>query len=273
MSDICIFYKTMADGQQVPVCSIVHSDGALSGVYIADEYQTLLENLLTTNTYVGDKVFTPEDDVEAWMRAMPATYSNGYLRAYLQEGKDVQAGGPGSGWTTEEGHVSHKSKDVSGGSVHVKMQMAAEATEAVLAKVLGGKSYNDTEPVDIIVRNDGRAIGIEVKTLFYQKNDKITMNHGSIGRKEKWAKKTGAELYTVAVDTRNGKNDCYVRKGVGSWQLKYMEKVPNGMAGVKNYLGIKSKAVEDLPDKFPKTKAKMGVPSTHEWSAPPKRLR
>lgn len=192
----------------------------------------------------------------------------------------LKAGGKGSGWTTEEGHVSHKSqiaKDAIQGKgkeqFNIKMQVTAEANEKILASVLGGKSYNDTEPVDILVKTGGRLIGIEVKTLLYQKSDKLTMNHGAIPRKLKWQKKTGAELYTVAIDSRNPKNvTCYVRPGVGSWDLKYMAKV-GSFGGVKKFLEINSKSKEELPDKLPHSKASLGLPKDHTWNKPSKALR
>lgn len=202
----------------------------------------------------------------------PDSWTN---QAWFQQARmlpsTVEAGGQGSGWTHEEGHVSHK--EFPGGNHHMKMQMAAEANEAALALVLGGKSYTDSEPVDVVIRNGGRAIGLEVKTLLYQKDSKLTMNHGAIPRKEKWARQTGAELYTVAIDNREGKQDCYIRQGVGSWQLKYMTPVKGGFGGVKKYLAIDSKKTEDLPKKFPRTKGVFKVGRDHQWTEPPAKLK
>jgi len=90
--------------------------------------------------------------------------------------------------------------------------------------------------MDVIIDRGGKKIGIEVKTFTDNANDKVTMHPDARKRKERWARKEKASLYTVVVDARDkfdgGKNKeqfsgnrYYIAKGVGSFRLQSMRPV------------------------------------------------
>jgi hypothetical protein len=225
------------------------------------------------------------------------------LKAPTVAKKFIKAGGPGSGRhpygrkskpipkakmkTTPEKPLSEKQKKGLQSKWHrmgATQQQYAEAQEQALAMTLRGKSYNDSEPVDVIVRNAGRMIGLEVKTLLEQKDKirksgtnhgpKLTMNKGAIPRKYEWAAQTKGELYTVAIDHRSFSKDygaIYMRQGAGSWYTTNMTKIGNSFKDVAQYLKLKSGAhTLPLPKDFPRTREDFGVPAGHKWTKAPK---
>jgi hypothetical protein len=109
----------------------------------------------------------------------------------------------------------------------------AEVTEHTIHKSMPGshKSKNNS-PFDIVHGKHG----IEVKSLMYQKNDKITQNSDAIQRKTDYAKKNGIkQMHTVAVDYRGGgKPIVYHKEGVGSFRIGSMTKVKGGFKGLKD---------------------------------------
>jgi hypothetical protein len=234
-----------------------------------------------------------------------------YQKALFDKGKKktVKAGGPGSGRhpygrkakpqsvlskgkmkTVKEKPLSDKQKKGLKSKWHkigATEQQYAEAQEQKLAKGIKGKSYKDSEPVDIIVRNAGRLIGLEMKTLLVQKDKirksgtnegpKLTMNKKAVAKKYDWAATTKGELYTLALDHRPFSKDygaIYMRQGAGSWNTITMTKVGNSFKDVATYLKLKTGAHElPLPQNFPRTKEDFGVPAGHKWTKAPKGIK
>jgi hypothetical protein len=97
-----------------------------------------------------------------------------------------------------------------------------KANEVALARIVDGKSTNDSHPFDILKGN----IAIEVKTLIEGGHDKITMHPKSMAKKDEYITEHKLKsTYTVAVDMRGGKNTWYFKKGLGSFRLSAMERL------------------------------------------------
>jgi hypothetical protein len=106
-------------------------------------------------------------------------------------------------------------------------QRIADHSEQVLADGLGMSRTPDNAPFDL--RTD--EVGIEVKTMINQKNDKITMSKAAIGRKLAEQQADDIKTYTVVADRRaaglkgGGNATYYYREGFGSFRLGQMIKV------------------------------------------------
>jgi hypothetical protein len=106
-------------------------------------------------------------------------------------------------------------------------QRIADHSEQVLADGLSMSRTPDNSPFDL--RTD--EVGVEVKTMVNQKNDKITMSKAAIGRKLAEQRAEGIKIYTVVADRRaaglkgGGNATYYYREGVGSFRLGQMTKV------------------------------------------------
>lgn len=174
-----------------------------------------------------------------------------------------RAGGPGSGPQTHEGpkpYVPHprepgaeksKSEIAKGSHVLVGKEIqryAEEHNEPKAAKALGGLSFKDNEPVDIVVGKGGVVKhGIELKTIVKNSNGKITMKGEAIARKQTWARNNKATFHTVVLDDSKvfnakgpGQHDeskrvIYYRRGCGSFRIAKMHVCKN-MAEVKTLL-------------------------------------
>lgn len=78
---------------------------------------------------------------------------------------------------------------------------AEEKNEPRFAKMIGGISLPDSEPVDVVVERGGkRKVGVELKTLVKNTNAKITMDSYSQVRKILWEQEHGAVFHTVVSD-------------------------------------------------------------------------
>ena len=113
---------------------------------------------------------------------------------------------------------------------------AEEHNEPAFAKNIGGASFRDNEPIDIVVADDsGRvAHGIELKTMVDNSNNKITMKGEAIRRKLSWARRNKAAIHTIVIDdsavfNANGKGEhdeskrrYFYRRGVGSFRVNGM---------------------------------------------------
>ena len=127
----------------------------------------------------------------------------------------------------------------------VDKQRHAEANEPIVAAALKGHSTEDNLPMDVLLKkrsNSGKLIGIELKTMLDNGNDKITMHPHSRQRKLDWAKQHKAAVHTVVLDHRDrfqgGKfkaqysgHEIYYRPGVGSFRL-------GGMLQPKDYKAL-----------------------------------
>lgn len=145
---------------------------------------------------------------------------------------------------------------------------AEEYNEPRLAKVLGGVSHPDSEPMDVTAKNGDL---IEMKTMVDNSNNKITMDSYSQIRKIVKEKETGKTFHTVVSDDSKiynaggeGKHDeskgrtYYYRRGVaGSARIDSMYKCKDE-AELKKLLSMPD---DQLPAAAQRTDAKHRVGS------------
>lgn len=112
---------------------------------------------------------------------------------------------------------------------------AEEHNEPAFARSIGGASFRDNEPVDVVVAENGRiAHGIELKTLIDNKAAKITMKGDALARKRSWTRRNKAAFHTIVLDDTKvfnargpGLHDLsqrviLYRRGAGSFRLANM---------------------------------------------------
>ena len=99
-------------------------------------------------------------------------------------------------------------------------QAIADKSETELSKKLGMDRTPDNSPFDLIMPG----VGVEVKTLIDNKNDKITMHPESRRRKEEAARKEKRKMFTVVIDKRAPKPAYYFAEGVGAFRIRSMQK-------------------------------------------------
>ena len=134
---------------------------------------------------------------------------------------------------------------------------AEEHNEPKFAQSIGGLSFKDNEPVDVVVGDDGVIKhGIELKTMVSNKANKITMKRSAMERKAEWEKNNKATFHTVVIDDHKvfnakgeGQHDeskraIYYRRGFGSFRVNTMHRVKD-MAELKKLLDTPN---EQLPD-------------------------
>ena len=107
-------------------------------------------------------------------------------------------------------------------------QELARLSEVMVVKQLRAQHFGGQRPVDVIVRSGTRTMGVEVKTLVDNKNNKITMHADSYARKIAWARSNHASLHTIVFDKRGGGMKQYYRKGIGSFRMVGLAAVRNG---------------------------------------------
>lgn len=163
---------------------------------------------------------------------------------------EVERGGPGSGphpgtgggekkvkARTKAAPMSEKAQRAKAAHkmVDATVQQEADKVEREFAKSIGGASFENSEPVDVVVADkSGRvAHGIEHKYVQDNANDKITMNKYAQVRKVVWEQKNKADFHTV-VETKSG--ETYYRRGVGSFRIGGMHKVTGGKAELKQLM-------------------------------------
>lgn len=104
---------------------------------------------------------------------------------------------------------------------------AEEHNEPQFAKSVGGLSYKDNEPVDVVAGKGGVVEhGVELKTMVANKASKLTMDKYAQVRKVEWEREKQAAFHTVVIDDRavynaNGpgmhdesKRQYYYRRGI-----------------------------------------------------------
>lgn len=164
------------------------------------------------------------------------------IRRSKAAGVTITRGGPGSGphWHGGRKPYQHKDRVARAKAAHhmvdSKIQRyAEEKNEPEMAKALGGLSYKDNEPVDIVMGDEGVVKhGIELKTVISNKAGKITMKGEALARKRTWARNNKAQFHTVVLDDSRvynaggeGVHDISQRKilyrrGAGSFRLSKM---------------------------------------------------
>jgi hypothetical protein len=134
---------------------------------------------------------------------------------------------------------------------------AEEHNEPAFAKAVGGLSFKDNEPVDVVV-GEGGVIkhGIELKTMVSNKAGKITMKREAMDRKAKWEKSNKATFHTVVIDDHevfNAKGDgqhdeskrkIFYRRGFGSFRVAGMYEVKD-LNELKALLNTPNKQLPD----------------------------
>ncbi len=158
----------------------------------------------------------------------------GGARVNLVPDTGAQLGGGGSATLTDAARAtqerSERAKRSHKPSTKAK-QRRGYAEQAFIAKITGGKdTLKASHPFDVLYGNakEGKkkgGIGVEVKTVLDNKNDKITMHPPSRRRKEAYAKKHGMETHTVMVDARGTNKKYYYKAGVGAYRMSAMERV------------------------------------------------
>jgi hypothetical protein len=133
------------------------------------------------------------------------------------------------------------------------IQRQADVQEAKFAKEVGGASFKNSEPLDVVVADaTGRvAHGIEHKFMVDNSNNKITMDKYAQVRKVDWERRNKATVHTV-VQTNDGKT--FYRRGVGSARVGGMHEVKGGAKEVKKLLGTPD---AKLPKAAQRTDAKL----------------
>ena len=152
-----------------------------------------------------------------------------------------------------------------------------EGNEPVLAKMLGGSSIKDNQPVDIVVFKGGKkvpqgplehaeykallakhgaAYGIEMKTIVSNKANKLTMKRSAMDLKKGWEQGAAADIHTIVFDDSKvfnalgpGKHDdtkrrIFYRLGYGSFRIDKMHEVKGGAKELKKLLAT---AKDKLP--------------------------
>lgn len=118
--------------------------------------------------------------------------------------------------------------------VSMRAREYAGRNERQVARMIGGTKTDDNLPMDNVVYDaKGKPrLGVEIKTLTVNSNDKITMHPESLDRKEKWAKDNKVPVHTVVIDDRKAfgtkgysGHRVYHREGVGSFRLHTMTRV------------------------------------------------
>lgn len=123
-----------------------------------------------------------------------------------------------------------------GGTKHE--QDIADVTEKELAEQLGMPRTADNKPFDL----QTKTLGVEVKTMVSNSNDKITMNKEARLRKEAEAKAKKLKTFTVVVDKRDLSNPRYfIKAGFGSFRVGSMTEVPSATA-LKGFMKKAGKA-------------------------------
>jgi hypothetical protein len=125
---------------------------------------------------------------------------------------------------------------------------AEEHNEPKFAKAIGGLSFKDNEPVDIVVGRGGVVQhGVELKTMVDNANNKITMKRSAMERKAEWERKNNATFHTVVFDDHQvkdakgeGKHDeskrrMFYRRGYGSFRVGSMHEF-GSMAELKKLM-------------------------------------
>lgn len=143
---------------------------------------------------------------------------------------------------------------------------AEEFNEPRFAKLVGGKSYPDSEPVDVTTKSGD---GVELKTMVDNANGKITMDSYAQVRKIVWEQENGKQFHTVISDD----SACYPESCEAGQRTYYYRRGVAGSARIANLYKCKDetellkmmKTSEDkLPEAAQRTDGKLRV---GKWEA------
>lgn len=139
-------------------------------------------------------------------------------------------------------------------------QQKADEVEHSAAKSLGGISFKDSEPVDVVIGDPNGVLqhGIEFKHVSLGANDKLTMNTYAQIRKINWEKQNKSTFHTLVFDDRDGekKRVIYYRRGVaGSARLGSMYRCKD-LAEAQAMMAMDEKK---LPEAAQRTDGKLRV--------------
>lgn len=169
--------------------------------------------------------FSLQDATEGLQPKEPTEPTEPEENPLAQMSRLLKRGGPGSGPRPGNGSKEKPDKSALSRASYNKMDKAklkvSLEQEKIVADSLGGVNLPDNEPFDVIHGKHA----VEVKTLVDGKQDKVTMRKECRERKEKWARKNGKSLHTVAADNRNPPTQYFYKKGVGSYRLTGMERI------------------------------------------------
>lgn len=129
---------------------------------------------------------------------------------------------------------------------------AEDVCEPQLAKMLGGESLDDNEPVDVVLELNGQSHGIELKVMTLSANAKITMNRYAMVRKVAWERERGSTAHTVVFDDTQGRENRVIRyrRGGGSFRVDGMHRVEGGARELKKLLETPD---DELPESARRT--------------------
>jgi hypothetical protein len=174
------------------------------------DYSGALANVLPLTAPLAGEVPTPSEALAALSNLkLPADHP--LVQALRDETGSI---GPGSGLSRSEiAKAAAKPADAA-------RQAAADQMEIKLSRYLGIPRTEGTlgtnAPFDL--QND--KVGVEIKTIFDNANDKITMKRDALDRKNAAIEAYGLQkAYTVVADTRGSKPQYSYREGLGSFRL------------------------------------------------------
>jgi phage gp29-like protein len=172
-----------------------------------------------------------------------------------RDGDGKFADKPGAGDDAPAKTKSEKAKEA-GVRIGRDEQRRADELEHTVAKDVGGVSFKDSEPVDVVIGKNGVIEhGIEFKAVLSGKNDKLTMNSYAQVRKIDWEKRNKTVFHTLVADVRGGaKPSYYYRRGVaGSARLGSLHKAKD-INEVKRLMRMSDK---ELPAAAQRTDGKL----------------
>lgn len=158
--------------------------------------------------------------------------------------------------TTPAPEMSERAKRAQASATRIDapiQRYCEEHNESRFAKKIGGRSFKDCEPVDVVV-DGGVKHGVELKTMVANKNNKITMKRSAMERKAAWEKANKATFHTVVIDDSavfnakgEGKHDeskrrIFYRRGFGSFRVNTMYEVKS-IAELKKLMNTKNDAL------------------------------
>lgn len=169
------------------------------------------------------------------------------------QGKSKSSGGSKKGESKpiDNANVSEKSRIARENHKRVGEEIqryAEEHNESVLAKTLGGKKFDNSEPVDVMTDLGG----IELKTMVDNKNGKITMKRSAMEKKAAWERQNKTDMHTVVFDDSGvfnakgpGKHDeskrrIFYRRGYGSFRVNSMLEI-SGLDELKSMMAMDSR--------------------------------